>query len=405
MKGQHAMSEPSLVVFDQAIAAASPAGSCVLAEIAGLAETRRVTVFSERCEIAEPGRIDWVRVPLPKGPLVLRYVAFQLLAPVLYAVWRLRGGKAAQVQTTQGQYTGADIAYAHFCHGAYLAGPWKSSPVRGVRRLARRLNHGFNAFFEKRAFHRASRVVVPSLGLARELSLQYPAVAERIVTIANPVDIARFAPQADFDRAGLRASVGLRPEAVVFGFMALGDFARKGLGLVIEALAGLPAEQRQRAQVLVIGGQPREIDEYRALAARHGVADAVVFVGLQKDVRPYLWASDVFAFPSLYEIFSLAILQAAAAGLPTIVSQGLYGAEEFVRDSENGWLVPRTAEGVRAAMAQAVAERGRLPAWAAAAQAAVKQYSREAFVAKWKQLYDALDRPAAVAAQMAGGRG
>ena len=158
MKGQHAMSEPSLVVFDQAIAAASPAGSCVLAEIAGLAETRRVTVFSERCEIAEPGRIDWVRVPLPKGPLVLRYVAFQLLAPVLYAVWRLRGGKAAQVQTTQGQYTGADIAYAHFCHGAYLAGPWKSSPVRGVRRLARRLNHGFNAFFEKRAFHRASRV-------------------------------------------------------------------------------------------------------------------------------------------------------------------------------------------------------------------------------------------------------
>ncbi|AKJ27924.1 glycosyltransferase family 4 protein [Caldimonas brevitalea] len=380
-----------VVVFDQAIAAASPAGSCVLAEIVGLAESRRITVFSDRCEVAQPGRIDWVRVPLPKGPIVLRYVAFQLLAPMLYTAWRLRGNRADQVQTTQGQYVGADIAYAHFCHRAYLNGPWKSSPVKGLRRLAREANHRFNAIFERRAFLRARRIVVPSLGLARELSREYPDVADRIVTIANPVDVARFARPADFDRAAFRQPLGLAPDAVVLSFMALGDFARKGLGVVIEALAGLPEPLRAQAQVLVIGGQQREIDEYQAIATRHGVGDRLRFVGLQKDVRPYLWAADVFAFPSLYEIFSLAILQAAAAGLPTLVTQGLYGAEEFVRDGENGWLAPRTPEGVRAALAQAIGERHRLPQWSAAAQQAVQQYSREAFVAKWQNLYAGLD--------------
>lgn len=381
------MMEPHLVVFDQAVAARSPAGSCVLAECAGLADTRKVTVISEKCEIADNPNIAWVRVPLPRGPILLRYLAFQWLAPRAYR----RSGAAAItpkiVQTTQGQFPGADLAYAHFCHRAYLRGPWKASTARGLRRLLRWCNHSFNAYWERAAFRRARVVVVPSQGLARELGSVYPEIADKVRVIANPVDLPRFRRAADFDRAAFRAQQGFAQGERVLAFVALGDFARKGLGLVIDALGSLAPAERDRLRVLVIGGQAGEIELFRGQAERAGVADRVRFVGLQQDVRPYLWSGDVFAFPSAYEIFSLAILQGAAAGLPVIVSRGLYGAEEFMVDGQNGWLVERTAADVARVLSGIAAGRYDLAAMGAAAEASVQAYSRESFVERWRRLY------------------
>ena len=148
---------PRVAVFDQAVSARSPAGSCVLAQLEGLAARHRVTVFSDRCEVAAGAGVDWVRVPLPRRPVLLRYLLFQALAPLLYGVWRLRGRRADWVQSTQGQFAHADIVYAHFCHRAYLKGPWKTTPVRGLRRALRWCNHAFNAFFERRALARGAR--------------------------------------------------------------------------------------------------------------------------------------------------------------------------------------------------------------------------------------------------------
>jgi glycosyltransferase involved in cell wall biosynthesis len=381
-----------LWVFDQSVTHHSPAGSCVLAEVVGLAEEHEVTVLSARCDAPAHCRIRWLRVPLPGRPLLLRYALFQAIAPAVLWWHRLRGLPPADlVQTTQGQYAAADVAYAHFCHRAYLRGPWKASPVRGLRRLMRALNHRFNAFWEFRAFRRARLVVVPSRGLARELAAVYPEVADRLVTLANPVDLKRFARDPGFDRSSQRASIGASPESVVFVFVALGDFARKGLDLVLEALAALP--QRERARLLVVGGRAGEIATWRRNAEAAGVAAQVVFVGLQPDVRPYLWASDAFVFASAYEIFSLALLQAAAASLPVIVSEGLYGAEEFVVNGANGWLVTRTADAVGAALQAAMADREHLVEMGRSAEQSVQRYSQEIFVQQWRELYARLARP------------
>jgi len=378
---------PPLVVFDLSVSAGSPAGSCVLAEVEGLRDRYSVTVFSERFDGMVGTGGDWIRIPLPRRPIFLRYWLFQVLAPIGYLFWRLTYPRPALIQTTQGQFLWADVAYAHFCHGAYLKGQWRLSTVTGLRRVLRRMNHGYNAAMERLAFRRARRIVVPSLGLQRELAREYPDVADKITVISNPVDLDRYARPGGFDREGMRTQLGFDASQVVFVFVALGDFARKGLGLILPAMAGLPTELAERASLLVVGGSEGEIAQYRRQAEGLGIADKISFVGLQKDVRPYLWASDVLAFPSAYEIFSLAILQAAAAGLPPIVSEGLYGAEEFVRHGINGWIVPRNIESVGTAMASAIAHRECLTAMSAAARAAVQQYSRHAFVAKWHDLY------------------
>jgi len=382
------MQKPGIAVFDLSVSRTSPAGSCVLAEVEGLRNAYPVTVFSDRYDGTGGDNGAHVRIPLPQRPIFLRYWLFQVLAPLRYGLWRMANLKPALIQTTQGQFVWADLAYAHFCHRAYLKGQWKNSTVQGIRRLLRRINHGYNAFTEKRTFMRARTIVVPSLGLKRELTHEYPEVADKIVVISNPVDLERYACPTEFDRAGMRAGFEYNDNQTVFVFVALGDFARKGLGLILPALASLPEDIRVRARLLVVGGGCGEIEQYRSLADEVGVGDKTTFVGLQQDVRPYLWASDVLAFPSAYEIFSLAILQAAAAGLPPIVSRGLYGAEEFVEHGVSGWAVPRDIEGVASAMREAIEGRvSRLPAMSAAAKASVQQYSQRAFVARWNALY------------------
>ena len=243
-----------IVVFDLSVASNSPAGSCVLAEVEGLRNQYPVTVFSDRFDGAGVEGTSWVRVPLPQRPIFIRYWLFQVLAPLRYLLWRSSNPRPAIIQTTQGQFIWADVAYAHFCHGAYLKGQWKLSTVTGLRRVLRRINHGYNAIMERLAFRRVRKIVVPSLGLQRELSREYPEVADKIVVISNPVDLERFARPVDFDRAGMRASLGYSDVEVVFVFVALGDFSRKGLGLILPALAGLPTGQLNRARLLVVGG-------------------------------------------------------------------------------------------------------------------------------------------------------
>lgn len=378
----------SLVVFDLSVTQTSPAGSCVLAELSGLRQEYNITVFSDQCDLGEG--IQWIRIPLPGRPVFLRYWTFQILALVRYSVWRLSNPVPHLIQSTQGQFLWPDVCYAHFCHRAYLQNQWKHSVSRGPRRVARWMNHSYNAFVERRAFVRARKIVVPSRGLAKELAITYPEVAPKIEVVANPVDIQRFTRPTDFDGHGVRLSLGIAEEQMIFCFLALGDFSRKGLDVVIDAFRLLAIKERELSCVLVVGGQEAEIREYKKKALRAGVGQCFQFVGFQRDPRPYLWISDVFVFPSMYEVFSLAILQTAAAGLPVIVTEGLYGAEEFVIDGENGWLVPRTDEGVSIAIRAALGLGNKLALMSDKALESVEKYDFQQFTTRWRDLYSRL---------------
>lgn len=393
------MQRRRVVVVDMAVARDSPAGSCVLAEVEGLARNFDVTVFSERCERGALPGVEFVRVRAPQRPVLLRYVAFHAGVPLQRLVWRLRGGRAACVQATQGQLPGADICYAHFCHAAYLGTHWKATVATGPRRWARWATHAFNAWCEARAFAKARVIVVPSRGLRAEIEGRYPASASKLHVIANPVDTARFTRPPGFDRTAARVALGFGADERVLAFMALGDFARKGLGVLLQALAGARVGVQARVRVLVIGGQAGEVKEYVAMARAMNLGEKVRFVGMQADVRPHLWLSDVFAFPSAYEIFSLAILQAAAAGLPVMVTRGLYGAEEFVVDGHNGWAVPRSAAHVTDWLDALPLDGDMLAGMGRAAVASVAQYGCEPFRERWIDLIDSITAgPATVGA-------
>jgi len=65
----------------------------------------------------------------------------------------------------------------------------------------------------------------------------------------------------------------------------------------------------------------------------------ILYVGHQKDVRPYFAISDVMVFPSYREGFPNVVLQAGAMEVPVIASN-INGNNEIIEDNVNGLLVP-----------------------------------------------------------------
>jgi glycosyltransferase involved in cell wall biosynthesis len=346
----------------------------------------KFTVFSVEFENPDPERIEWVRIPVPTRPLALLFVAFHMLAPLYYWVYRLRTGTRFDlVQIVESNLSFGDVSYAHFCHTAYLKGPAKGSLGTGLRGAFRRLDHGLHAALERFALRRARKIVVPSHGLARELSGVFPSVTMKIQVISNAVDVESLKRPADFDRNSFRTAQGFGTDDAVFLFAALGQFERKGLPLLMGSLREITDS---RAKLLVVGGEADLVSAYRGKASELGIAERVVFVGMQREMKPYLWGADAFVLPSSYETFSLVAYEAAAAGLPLIVPP-LNGIEELIRDGENGFLVERTSDRVARAMNDflALPQSSRSRMGECASQVA-SEYNPRQFEQKWRLFYN-----------------
>ena len=376
-----------IAVFDYRVVRTNPVGSCHRTLLDGLGGEHDFTVFAADFDNPHPGRIGWVRVPVPSRPQALLFVAYHLVAPLCYLLHRLRGGGPYDlVQMVESNLLFGDLSYVHFCHSGFLRG-------RQVRRSNGRawlrwLDHRLHAAVEPWVFRRTRRIVVPSEGLAGELRREYPATIAKTSVISNGVDRDALERPAGFDRQAWRDSLGLHDEDVAIVFTALGHFERKGLPLLLEAMQRLADD---RFKLVVVGGQPNLLKAYRSSAAGMGLDGAVRFVGMQEDVRPFLWAGDLFALPSAYEAFPLAALEAAAAGLPLLVSE-LPGLGHLVADGRTGYVVDRTAAGIAAGLRDfdRLTEEQR---WAmgSSARAATRPYGLDVFVAGWARLYAALE--------------
>jgi glycosyltransferase involved in cell wall biosynthesis len=286
------------------------------------------------------------------------------------------------IQATQGQFPGADICYAHFCHRAYLRDRWAIQTATGARRLLRWMGYHYNSYFEERAFRSARMVVAPSEGLVRELVETYPFLQGRAFANPNPVDVLAFAKPADFDRIGHLLSIDLNPNHPVLCFAALGDFSRKGLTLVLKAMAKVNSTP---LSLLVVGGGASEIKEFKRIGDELGLGNRVSYVGFQRDVRPFFWSSDLFVFPSTYETFALVVLQAMAAGMPVVTTR-LHGVEDYAVEGENAWIVERDVEEIHSAIERVLSDKISLKQAAEAATRSAKAYDTPGFVQRWSKL-------------------
>jgi glycosyltransferase involved in cell wall biosynthesis len=108
---------------------------------------------------------------------------------------------------------------------------------------------------------------------------------------------------------------------------------KKGLDTLLEALAAVPEP------VLWIAGEGPERGALEALCRRLALADRVRFLGWRDDRGALLRAADLCVFPSRYEPFGTVMVEAWGTGVPLIAAAAA-GPKAYVRDGENGLLVP-----------------------------------------------------------------
>ena len=93
----------------------------------------------------------------------------------------------------------------------------------------------------------------------------------------------------------------------------------------------------------LLGAGKQEL-ELRKLAEEKGLSKNVIFYGYQTDVRPYLKAADILAFPTIREGLGMAALEAMAMGVPVLAADNR-GTREFMIDKENGYVCRKNAPG------------------------------------------------------------
>ncbi len=305
-----------------------------LAELAsGLLEGGwQVTVIARSCALAEHPALRFVRVGGPRRPFSLWYPWF-----FVFGSLAVRRHRAGLLHTTGALvFSRADLSTVHFCHEAFHR---RAQAPRVARRSAAyRLNAwlaGWMSRLAERYCYREAvtrRLIAVSDGVSQELRLHFPSVP--VTVIPNGVDTAAFAPRAS-RRAWLRARLGLEAEELV-GLFVGGEWERKGLRYAIQAIS------RVEGWHLVVVGSG-DAQRYRRLAAEAGVEARVHFEGRTADPAPYYSAADAFILPTAYETFSLVTFEAAAAGLPLLVSR-VSGVEEILVEGRNGWFIDREAE-------------------------------------------------------------
>jgi UDP-glucose:(heptosyl)LPS alpha-1,3-glucosyltransferase len=180
---------------------------------------------------------------------------------------------------------------------------------------------------------RYRRVVAISERVRTQLKKYYDVPDEKIITIPNGINLARFDPSNASSRAEVRRSFGV-PEEVPLLLFVGSQYRLKGLEFVIRALP----EMKTNAVLLVVGGDVAA--PFKRLAEQLGVRDRVIFAGARNDLPRLYPAADAFVLPTLYETFALVCLEAMASGLPVLASP-VGGIEDYLIDGENGFYIER----------------------------------------------------------------
>ena len=318
------MREPPHVITVVAHEVSSRGGMerAMMETVVGLLERGwQVRLLARVCEIEGQPGLHWTRVRTPRKPFVIAFPLFALAAGLV-----LRSlGRDRHTVVTIGAIVPnrVNVITVQFCHAAFVRqGIGRASRSSWLWRIHGRAAQVLSLGFERWCYRpgRVERMTAVSELIKSELREHFQLERVPIDVIANGVDIDRFRPDAEVRRRE-RQRLGLGSDEMTAVFVG-GDWQRKGLGIAIDAAA-------QSGWTLVVVGQG-DVAAWGATARERGAN--VHFCGHVSEPERVLSAADAFILPSRYEGFALVAIEAAAAGLPLLVTAAT-GASGLVESS------------------------------------------------------------------------
>ena len=225
-----------------------------------------------------------------------------------------------------------DMLHIHSRRGdmlSSLAGRLEKLPMVYSRRVDNQPSF-FDLHFKFPLFE---KIITISRGI-REVLLEVGVPDHKVICIPSAVDTVRFNPTKT-DHEGFLKEFGLPGDGPILAMIAQ-LIPRKGHAVFFEALPTI-LKKHPRTRVLIFGRGPLR-DELMRTVQKQRLETFVHFEGYRTDLEHVIPHVDMVVHPAFMEGLGVALLEAAACGVP-IVAGRAGGIPEIVRDKLNGFLV------------------------------------------------------------------
>lgn len=171
----------------------------------------------------------------------------------------------------------------------------------------------------------------------KEQALTEGQSSEKIEVIHHGIEIEQYYKPED--RETIRSEWAIDQDQFVVGIVA--RIAKvKGIDIFVEAADQL-LKADEKLKFVIIGEGPEE-KEIQKQIKQKGLEKYFILSGFRNDIGKCLAGFDCFVSTSVSEGLGLSVLEAMAAEVP-VVSTGVGGILDIIRDGENGLLVPVNA--------------------------------------------------------------
>lgn len=280
--------------------------------------------------------------------------------------------KAGALGRVAARLGGARVV-VHTYHGTVIEGYFGrtgSSLVTAAERILARVTDQIVALSETQRDNLVARRIAPHAKIA-------------VIPLGLDLDQFRNTPARDEARSRLELPASARIVVLAARLVPIKDVTT-----FIRAVALLRA--RVPAILALIVGDGVERPALERLAASLDLESQVRFLGFRPDVPLLFAAADVVALTSRNEGTPVALIEAMAAGRPTVAT-AVGGVPAVVEDGVTGWLVrPGDPESVAAALQHVLEDASAAVRAGARATEAVRRFSAARLVDDIERLYERL---------------
>lgn len=218
---------------------------------------------------------------------------------------------------------------------------WRAARRVGIPVMS--ISHGWTAAtWRVRVYEALDRCVlrrldaVACVSKAQADKVRRAGVAEeKIAVIQNSIGPEAIVEPDAAVRAEMEGWFALKPRWLIG---AAGRFSpEKGFDIFVEA-AAIVAKHRPEAGFILFGDGPMRPDIERRIAER-GLQGKFILAGFRTDLVRYLPNLDLGVMSSYTEGLPVILLEAGAAGVPTVAT-AVGGIPEVIDDGQSGCLVP-----------------------------------------------------------------
>lgn len=286
-----------------------------------------------------PQRIVWIHYHMPKiGFAILDRFFNKIRRRFKIDVWHVTIGYPLGVALVHYAERYGGIPYIIRCVGGDIQ---VDPAIEYGMRLDKKIDRVLSKWLP-----RAKRLIATTKTMSDEY-LNMGIDISRVSFVTNGVDLTRF--EGDVDCQAIRQYLGVGDNTTIFISVGRNHPKKNFLGLV-DAADKLRASGYEDFAVLIVGEGVGCLKDY---VTKHKLSKYVIFheqLGLPENAKdvPQLpvdklvemyQCADIFVLPSLVESFGIVIVEAMAAKLPVITTDGP-GCRDIIRNGRDGIMVP-----------------------------------------------------------------